>query len=112
MTCEHWQHGFLDYTQVAFWDGQGEEYDFKVPGDHFKHCFLVLIKVEFWCYQEAENDLNVIQSFESSLYRIDKSRTLGRSRAENDFKVPFENWNHRLFHFIQISFWVGQEVEN
>jgi len=32
--------------------------------------------------------------------------------AENDFKVPFDNLKHRLFHFIQISFWAGQEAEN
>jgi len=30
---------------------------------------------------------------------------------ENDFKVPFDNMNHRFFDFIQIAFWAGQEAE-
>ena len=31
--------------------------------------------------------------------------------AENDFKVPFDNLNHRFFDFIQIVFWAVQEAE-
>ena len=56
VTCEYLQHRLLDFTEVAFWGGQGEEYNFTVPGDHLKHCLLDLIKAEFWSYQEAEND--------------------------------------------------------
>ena len=40
MTCEYLQHRLLDFTEVAFWGGQGKEYNFTVPGDHLKHCFL------------------------------------------------------------------------
>ena len=35
---------------------QGEENEFRVPGDHLKHRFLDFTKVEFWACQEAEND--------------------------------------------------------
>jgi len=32
--------------------------------------------------------------------------------TDNDFKVTFDNLNHRFFDLIQIAFWVGQEAAN
>jgi len=32
--------------------------------------------------------------------------------TENDFKVTFDNLNHRFFDFIQIAIWAGKEAEN
>ena len=31
---------------------------------------------------------------------------------KKDFKVSFDNLNHRFFDFIQIVFWACQEAEN
>jgi len=47
VTYEPLKHRVLDFTQVAFWDGQEEENEFLVPGDNWKHRFLDHIIVEF-----------------------------------------------------------------
>jgi len=57
VTYEPLKHRFLDFNQVAFWDGQEEENEFPLPGDHLKYRFLDLTKPQFWACQEAENDL-------------------------------------------------------
>jgi len=50
------KHRFFDFTYFAFWAGQVEEKEFRVPGEHLKHRFLDLTKDEFLACQEAEND--------------------------------------------------------
>jgi len=45
------KHRFISLTEVAFWAGQEEESDFKMPWEDLKHRFLDFIQVEFWASQ-------------------------------------------------------------
>ena len=49
------KHRFLDRSQVAFWDGQETENEFKVTCEPLKHRFLDFTQVAFWAGQEEEN---------------------------------------------------------
>jgi len=49
----------FDFTQVAFWDGQESENEFKVTCEPLKHCFFDLTQVSYRASQEAENEFKV-----------------------------------------------------
>jgi len=51
-----------------------------MPCEHFNHRYLELNQLAFWVGQEAENE----------------------------FKVTFDNLNHRFFDFIKLHFQVVQ----
>jgi len=47
MPFETLKHRFFELTQVAFWDGQEAEYEFKVTCDPLKHPFFDFTQVAF-----------------------------------------------------------------
>jgi len=55
---------------------------------------------------------NAILPLESSLYRLKKVAFSVGQETGNDFKVTFDNLNHRFFDFMHIAFWAGVEAEN
>jgi len=57
--CEPLKHRFYDLTQVAFWDGQEAENEFKVICDPLKHRFLDFTQVAYWAGQDEENEFPV-----------------------------------------------------
>jgi len=46
----------MELSQVAFWEGQEAEDEFKLTCEPLKHRFLDFTQVKFWACQEAEND--------------------------------------------------------
>ena len=83
VTCEPLKHRFLFFTQVAFWAIQEEGNELQVSGDHLKRFFLDLIEVEFWACEEAENDMIAIRPLESSLYRLKKRRVFTKQKMNS-----------------------------
>jgi len=53
---DHLKHRFFNLSAVAFWAGQKEINDLKVPWEHLNHRFIDFKQVEFWACQEAGND--------------------------------------------------------
>ena len=74
MPFETLKHRFIELTQVAFWDGQEAENEFKVTCEPLKHRFLDLKQVAFWDGQEAEIE------FKLACEPL-KHRTMGWSRG-------------------------------
>jgi len=50
------KYRFLDINQVAFWDGQEAEKEFKVTCEPLRHRCLDFIQVAFWAWQVTENN--------------------------------------------------------
>jgi len=58
--CELLKQSFLDFNQVAFWDGQEAENEFKVTCEALKHRLNEFTQVAFWAGQEEENEFPVL----------------------------------------------------
>ena len=76
---------------------QGEENEFRVPGDHLKHRFLDLTKVEFWFDKMQKLTFKCHCHLNCRFINMKNVAFSVGQEAKNDFKVTFDNWNHRFF---------------
>jgi len=53
------KHRFINLNVVAFWAGEEDENDLKVPWEQLKNRFIDFIQVEICACQEAENEFYV-----------------------------------------------------
>ena len=88
---------FLAINYFAFWSGQEEENEFRVPGDHLKHRFLDLTKVEFWAFQEAENEFLCRSASWIFFYRLEKIRNFVWSRSKKRLQSDIRQLESSFF---------------
>ena len=81
MPFETFKHCFYDLTQVAFWDGQEAENEFKVTCEPLKHRFSTSIKLHFGIVKRRKCVQSAMRALETSHFGWSGGRKCSQCQA-------------------------------